>query len=320
VFSFIRKNRVHQRKRVITSERAIFLLHIVKGLFIVFFVGILFFGIYKITRIDTFTIQTVSIFGGETISHEDVHARVETILSESYMGIIPKRFSYTYPKDEIIDHILKIPRIRTVFVEHERNTEISVTFDEYIPHALWCVYDDLQKPCYFLDKIGYAFTEAPKLQGYVFVRYYTESNIEIQRGQSIDSNTFMQIQSFIDMIERDSVFTIVEVYIKRNGDVECIVHGGGIFLIALGKDIQITLDNLKTVLASDEYAHIAPGNFKYIDVRFDNKVFVNETQTAASSSTDDTILTKSLNTHTYNENGEENMNVRNETGTTTVGE
>ena len=49
------------------------------------------------------------------------------------------------------------------------------------------------------------------------------------------------------------------------------------------------VENLLVVLASPEFSHLNPGNFSYIDLRFGEKVFVNEigevpeTETATSS-------------------------------------
>jgi len=39
----------------------------------------------------------------------------------------------------------------------------------------------------------------------------------------------------------------------------------------------VTVNNLNVVLTSDEFTDIQPGGFQYIDLRFGNKVFVNET-------------------------------------------
>ena len=36
------------------------------------------------------------------------------------------------------------------------------------------------------------------------------------------------------------------------------------------------IENLKTILVSEEFSHLKPGNFQYIDLRFGNKIFVNE--------------------------------------------
>ncbi len=52
--------------------------------------------------------------------------------------------------------------------------------------------------------------------------------------------------------------------------------GGSELKTVASKDAQETIDNLLVVLASEEFAHLKPGNFQYIDLRFGNKVFVNE--------------------------------------------
>jgi hypothetical protein len=272
--------------------QAAFWVHIAKGFGVVFLVVLFFFGIYHITRIDALTIDTITVTGGETISHEEVRARAETILAESYIKIIPKRFTYMYPEEQIVAYVSKIPRIYNVMVERVSNTELSITFDEYMPYALWCLYDAPDTPCLFMDDAGYAFAEAPQLHGGALIRYYAESPTQMTQGQAVKTDLITRMQSFIEMVERELEFKIVSVLIKQNGDIECTVGGGGVFLITAQKDMNVTFENLKTVLASDAYAHIEAGNFKYIDVRFDNKVFVNEVLTPTSTSTDEMLATE----------------------------
>ena len=52
------------------------------------------------------------------------------------------------------------------------------------------------------------------------------------------------------------------------------------------------MDNLLTLVGSEEFSHLAPGNFQYLDLRFNTRVFVNEelpndTSTPTSTSTAD---------------------------------
>jgi hypothetical protein len=36
------------------------------------------------------------------------------------------------------------------------------------------------------------------------------------------------------------------------------------------------INNLMAVISSPDFSHLKPGNFQYIDLRYGNKVFVNE--------------------------------------------
>jgi hypothetical protein len=50
--------------------------------------------------------------------------------------------------------------------------------------------------------------------------------------------------------------------------------GGSELKVSLTLTPQQTVDNLQTVLSSEQYSDLVPGTFAYIDLRFGNKVFV----------------------------------------------
>ena len=70
---------------------------------------------------------------------------------------------------------------------------------------------------------------------------------------------------FVSHIEFDQV-----------GDVFLGIVSGGELKVIAAEPPESIVENLLTILASDEFSHIKPGNFQYIDLRFGNKVFVNE--------------------------------------------
>jgi cell division septal protein FtsQ len=283
-------NRKKVRSRVIAPEEVSFKRHIIRGLLSVVILSILLYGTYYVTRLQAFTITDVTVAGGETISHEEVRAHVENELVGNYYALIPKRFTYYYPHDRILEVLEKIPRIHDVQVSIEKRTHVHVTFAEYIPHALWCVYEKEEKPCYFLTDDGYAFAEAPSLHGGALTRHSIEGVEEISSGTVIDPETLSKIDMFSDRISDELGLRVTSIVHKKNSDLEFLVNGGGSILVSSGKDYETTFDNLKSVLTSKEFKHIEPGNFKYVDVRFDNKVFVNEDFSTDASTTATTTL------------------------------
>lgn len=278
-------NRKKVRSRVIAPEEVSFKRHIIRGLLSVFVLSIFLYGTYYVTRLQAFTITDVTVEGGETISHEEVRAQVENELVGNYYALVPKRFTYYYPHDRILEVLEKIPRIHEVHVSVDERTHVNVTFAEYIPHALWCVYEKEEKPCYFLTEDGYAFAEAPSLHGGALTRHSIEGVEEISSGTVIDPETLRKIDLFSDRISDELGLRVTSIVHKKNTDLEFLVNGGGSILVSGGKDFQTTFENLKSVLTSKEFKHIEPGNFKYVDVRFDNKVFVNEDFSTPGAST-----------------------------------
>ena len=282
MFSF---NKKKVRSRIIAPEEVSFKRHIIRGLVSVFVLSVLLYGTYYVTRLQTFTITDVAVEGGETISHDEVRSQLENELVGNYFALVPKRFTYLYPHDRIIEVLEKIPRIHDVHVSVDKRTHVQVSFAEYIPHALWCMYENEEKPCYFLTEDGYAFAEAPSLHGGALTRHSIEGVEEISSGTVIDPETLRKIDTFSDRISDELGLRVTSIVHKKNTDLEFIVNGGGSVLVSTGKDFNTTFENLKSVLTSKEFKHIEPGNFKYVDVRFDNKVFVNEDFSTDASST-----------------------------------
>ena len=248
-------------------------------------IALLFVLVWYVTRLDFFTIHEVRIVGGETISHSDIQARVDDELKGSYFLLIPKHFVYLYPHDRIVEVLGKTPRIHDVVVERSGRTTLNVTFAEYVPHALWCVYEKDDVPCYFVTEDGYAFSEAPSLQGSALVRHSVEGIDKVTSGNVIDAEKFAAIDRFIARAEDELDFHIVSVAHTKEGDIHFLVSGGGEVYATGKKDLDVTFENLKTVLTSSEFKHLAPGNFRYVDVRFDSKVFVNEEMGSTTENT-----------------------------------
>ena len=282
MFSF---NKKKVRSRAIVPEEVPFKRHILVGFVGIVILTIFLYGTYYVTRLPSVMIKDVTVEGGETISHDEVRSQLENELVGNYFALIPRRFTFLYPHDRIVAVLEKMPRIHNILVTVEKRTSIHVTFLEYIPHALWCVYEKANKPCYFITAEGYAFAEAPSLHGGALTRHSIEGVEEITAGTVIEPARLDEIDTFAKNVERELGLRVTLIVHKKNSDLEFVVNGGGAILVSSGKDFKTTFANLKSVLTSKEFKHIEPGNFKYVDVRFDNKVFVNEDFSTPEAST-----------------------------------
>ena len=253
-----------------------FKLQIFWGIVRLMLIALLGVLIWYATRLEIFTIVDVAVSGGETISHEEIRTRLLDELKGTYFLIIPKRFTYLYPHDRMIEVLEKNQRMHNIMVDRTSRTSLSVAFDEYIPHALWCRATSESSPCYFMTEDGYAFTEAPLLTGGTLVRHSVEDLGEIVEGTVIDMVELSALDTFIERANTELGFRITSLVHTKDNDVQFLVNGGGMIFAAKGKDFTETFNNVKSVLESKEFKHIKPGNFNYIDARFSNKIFVNE--------------------------------------------
>jgi hypothetical protein len=266
--------RTQKRKKYLDPATVNLIKQIVWGLLVFFVVGLFLSIIWFGSRIDALTISTIETEGGITINEQEVKARAEAGLEGTYLRLIPKRFAYVYPKDDILARVLEVARIKDVVVERVSGTTIRITYDEYIPDTLWCGFSDEDR-CLFLDEKGFAFATAPVLQGESVVRYFaTERELEKGAVPFLDVD-YQTSKTFTESLSSIGWF-VKKIEINSARDVFYTLAGGGEIKATLADEALRPFDNLQTILNSEEFSHLKPGNFQYLDLRFGTRVFVNE--------------------------------------------
>lgn len=260
--------------------------HVMWGVGIMLAIALLLYGVWYVTRLPVFTISDISIEGGETVSHEDLRDVVEQELSGSYLLLIPYRFAYFYPEERIHEALSSVARVHNVSMERVSNTKLAITFDEYVPYALLCESGFESAQCYFLDDTGYAFSPAPPLRGGAFVRHVVEEQEARSGLQALDAEFLGALDGFIKALDSELGFRVLTVMHKTSGDVRLHLSEGGRLFVAKDSSMQEAFENLQSILTSREFDHLEPGNFNYIDLRFGNKIFVNEELEVVATSSD----------------------------------
>lgn len=226
------------------------------------------------TRIKALTIDGVRIEGGETIDHSQLEVLVQEELEGLYLGIVPKRFVWFYPKDSIYESLKNIERIHNVSIKVIERKEITITFDEYLPDALWCDRKEGEK-CLFIDETGFSFGLAPKLSGVSFLRFVFIGKEATINEFLVSTESYNDLKLLVDLLAGQKWF-VSYVEIDLAGDAFLSLIDGGELKVTLDQSPEDTVENLITVVSDEKFLHIKPGNFKYIDLRYGNKVFVNE--------------------------------------------
>jgi cell division septal protein FtsQ len=279
------KKRIRSRHPV----RHRFARHILVGAGWLALIALVLVGVYHVTRIQSLLISEVSVEGGITISADGLRDDVMQELRGSYLRLIPYAFALTYPYDRIVARLESHPRLQAAVIERDGMNRLAISFTEYEPHALLCPRESTNEPCYVLDRTGYAFEETPQLQGGVLMRHVDETQERIVRGQQFDVNRMRSVEAFAGRVEEELGFRVRAVRYYDNGDMDFILNGGGILKTDSSEGLDEAFRDIYTVLETDVYAHLKPGNFQYIDVRFPPKVFVNEAPLLVATSTATTV-------------------------------
>lgn len=260
--------------RSMTPRTILLIRQIIVGTMIAAFFGMLLTSVWYFTRLDSVTISTITVNGGETIAHTEIEEIVRRELGGSYLKLVPYTFAFSYPHEKVMAKIKENDRINHISVMRSGGTELIVEFEEYLPHALWCKETD-STSCFFIDENGYSFAVAPTLKGGSFLRLAS-----IGKDPSLHTAAFPEVQYHVvgELVKAfaEAKWEVTKVEIDAAGDAYMSIVGGGEFKVSLKQPAKETVDNLLTVLGSEQFAHLTPGNFDYIDLRFGSKVFVNE--------------------------------------------
>lgn len=267
--------KARSKKRRIHPDTVVLIKQILLGVFFIVLIALLFVATWYGTRLQSVNIKTVEVSGGETISHAFVQNKVEEQLQGTYLRLIPRSFIYLYPEQDIQKALAGIERIKDITLERIGGTKLEVTFSEYVSDALWCESEG--QNCLFVDNTGFAFSKAPELKGGAFLRFVSVGK-KPELGQSVITGKEYKIIKETEDRLKSIGWYVERVDVDAMGDAYLMLVSGGELKISLGQTVEGTIGNLETVLASDDFIDVAPGNFRYIDLRFGNKVFVNRTE------------------------------------------
>jgi hypothetical protein len=283
-----------KQKRRINPDTLVFLKRVGVGALVLSVTSLLIAGIWYGSRVESLTLIEVEVNGGKTIEHQEIIDEVEAGLEGYYLGLVPKRFAWVYPEESLVSRVESVERVHDVSIERINGRTLEINFSEFLPQALWCE-NVASDRCLFLDSEGFAFGNAPRLSGGSLVRFITLGQ-DIQIGNNFtDFDTFESLLELVDLLtELDWFVSHIELDVV--GDAFVVLSGGGELKISSEESPQAMVNNLMTVTASPDFSHLQPGNFQYIDLRFGNKVFVNEEEIivldeseVVATSTDDTL-------------------------------
>lgn len=257
----------------ISADTKVLLRQIATGCGVCVAVALVITGVYHLTRLPSLTLTTITAAGGETIDADEVRAIVASKLEGTYGKLIPRRFFLFYPQAAIIEAVEGVDRIRDVVVLRTSLTEVSVTYGEHAPFALWCAPGPAEA-CFFVNERGEAFAAAPNLTGGSFIRFRTpESPSEGAVVLAFDD--FWNTVTMSELLAAQGLF-VQTVEVDAVGDVYYSLTSGGELRASLRDPAVQVADNVRTILRAEEFTSLAAGDFNYIDLRFGNKIYVSE--------------------------------------------
>jgi len=219
-------------------------------------------------------INNISVSGNSLIASKDILATVKNIISDSYLGLFTKSNIFLYPEKNIEKTLAaSFPAIKSIHGNLENWYTLNLSVEERTPVALWCQSAD-STDCFYLDSDGLIFSPAPVFSDNIFLKF-TGSSISspIVGKNLLPPDEFRRIAFFLEsLLPLGLVATSLQI---DGDDYQIQLKAGGRLIIKTTGDLSVILENLRTILRSDnlKQALARDGVIDYIDLRYGNKVF-----------------------------------------------
>jgi len=260
-----------------------------KTLFFFFIFIILIIALSFVSHIERLNINSVEVSGNQVLDEDTIKETVQAKIDGKYAWVFPKTNIFLYPKGNIKDTLTReFKRIKNISLGVEKNA-LVINIDEHTGTYLWCgeipnfEIGAPEEKCYFLDKDGYVFDEAPYFSGEVYFKFYGE--VPILLGVPSGSHFAPEIFHNLLALKQNLLGIDLEpviLYLDNEGNIKIFLsknseksHGPEIILKS-SADFKKVVENLKAALGveplksrfKNEYSSL-----QYIDLRFGNKVY-----------------------------------------------
>lgn len=181
-------------------------------------------------------------------------------------------------KDNLkIDLAAAFPEITDIKIKKKPFHSIVINFTKRLPLGFWCHPTGNQPQvdkCYYFDKEGIIFKEAPETEGALILKITDSTNPSIQLGNvAINGNLLDFIANFYNQIGHSKKIKIVEFKIRpaANIDLEAITDGNWSIYLDPAQNPESEANNLFTVLT--EALKNRTSGLDYVDLRIPSRIF-----------------------------------------------
>ena len=249
----------------------------------------IFGAVYTVCYSGVFKIKKINISGLQGISPDELTANLENFFTKnsavaSFLGANNILVWQTEP-----DGFLKqYPQLESLDIEKDYfGREVTVSAKEREKFGIWCIQtrknaepstdttqnnaeNDIEQ-CYWFDKTGIIFGEAPTIETEILNRVNDSSGKNINIGDTVLPQEFMpNLTSIFDILDKENLNTktvylddlaLQEVYTKA-------VSGDPKIYFSLNFDPRFSLAAINSLKDSGEW-----GKIGYVDFRVQNRAY-----------------------------------------------
>lgn len=263
-----------------------------KILFWIFLIILVLIGLTFLSRWSKININTIEISGNKILEKEAIESTVREEISGNYLWFLPKTNFLIYPQRGIEAELKnKFKRIESVFVNDKNVNTLEIILTERTALYTWCgetlpeinTQGVNENKCYFVDKEGFIFDEAPYFSGEVYLKFYgaVSMNEDNPSGSYFLKPYFTNLISLKDSFEKIGVKPVI-FYADESGDIKAYLSSqiksqlGPAIIFKADSDYTKIVGNLQSILSTEPLQtdlKTKYNSLNYIDLRFGNKVY-----------------------------------------------
>lgn len=269
----LKPSKLRRRRRKIFALKAV-------GIFLLL-IGFVFL-LSWLSKISAIQIVEIKVSGNSAVEDDEIKKLITEETSKKYFGLFSKNSRFLYPNNKIEEKILNdLKEIEKIEIKSRGLKTLTVSVAERKPNSIWCANKDdsaeNKNSCYFLDKDGMIFSNAPDFSGGTYFHYYGLIGTSTPIGKIYFSSVkFKEINSFLNSLKGLGV-NISEFHAETENDYEIYLEDGSRIIFDDKQPFEKTLANLESILSEigigKGLSTSSSVKLDYADLRFGNKVF-----------------------------------------------
>ena len=220
-----------------------------------------------------FKITEIKLPENDIVTADDVHK----IISNSAPFDLGKNLFILSKNDIKATLSAAFPAITDIKVEKELFNSLAIRFEKRIPVGLWCHPSGGQPSvdnCYYFDKEGIIFKEAPLTEGGLILKITDSSRKGVSLGEkTISAEQLKFMIDFNEKITENGGIKVTEFKIGPSTEFDLTALTANNWLIYLDQkqNPALAANNLFTILS--EVIKNKISNLEYIDLRIPTRIF-----------------------------------------------
>lgn len=232
-----------------------------------FFAGAFLFILWSFFFSPFFKITEIKLPENDLITNNDIH---KLITNSAPLNLGENLFILS-KKHIKADLAAAFPVLTDINIKKELFHGLVINFEKRIQIGIWC---QLADDCYYFDKEGIIFKEAPQTEGALILKIKDLKKKDVSLGDQVLNNDQLKfITEFNNKIIENNQLKIIEFKIRPepNIDLKAVTDYGWPIYLDQNQNPVSEANNLFTIL--NEVIKNKVLNLEYIDLRIPSRIF-----------------------------------------------